>query len=257
MQMLFTETTFIGIDPTAGERPFVYAAINHELELLAMGEGDIDAVLAFCAGQENAIVAVCSPRQPNQGVMARESIRRNLSPPPKPGRWTNFRMADYQLRQHNISIPQTPAEEERCPRWMQMGFALYRRLGSLGYQIFPRSDTDRQVLEVYPYACYAVLLGVLPLRKHSMEGCLQRQLILYELGLSLPDPMRFFEEITRYRLLHGILPMNELFNSGQLDALAGAYTAWKAARSPDEVTLMGDPGEGQVVLPVTGLKERY
>jgi len=43
--MLFTQTTFIGIDPTAGQRPFVYAALDSDLRLLALGEGDLDEVL--------------------------------------------------------------------------------------------------------------------------------------------------------------------------------------------------------------------
>lgn len=255
--MLFTQTTFIGIDPTAGERPFVYAAIDHGLKLLALGAGNIDSVLAFCAGQEHALVAVCAPRRPNQGVMEREEVRQSLSPPPNPGRWTNFRLVDYLLRQHNISIPQTPAEEARCPGWMRMGFALHRRLEELGYRVYPQEDAERQSLEVYPYACYAVLLGSLPLHKHSLEGRLQRQLALYELGVNLPDPMRFFEEITRHRLLHGILPLNELYSPGELDALVGAYTAWKAAKHPKDIRLLGHPEEGQVVLPAAQLQERY
>ena len=31
--MLFNEATFIGVDPTAGKEPFVYAAIDHRLRL--------------------------------------------------------------------------------------------------------------------------------------------------------------------------------------------------------------------------------
>jgi len=49
--MFYTNSTFIGIDPTAGEKPFVYAALDHELRLLALGHGSIDDILAFAAGQ--------------------------------------------------------------------------------------------------------------------------------------------------------------------------------------------------------------
>ena len=52
--MLFTHTTFIGIDPTAGVRPFTYTALNNKLELLALGQGNMDEVLAFVAGQRGA-----------------------------------------------------------------------------------------------------------------------------------------------------------------------------------------------------------
>lgn len=255
--MFYTNTTFIGIDPTAGEKPFVYAALDHELRLLALGQGHIDDILAFAAGQRQALAAVCAPRRPNQGVMSRSEVRQNLSPPPNPGRWENFRLSDYLLRQHNLSIPQTPADETQAPNWMRSGFALFSRLEALGYQAYPQPGADLQSLEVYPYACYAVLLGVLPFPKYTLEGRLQRQLALLDRQVDVPDAMRIFEEITRHRLLKGILPLEALYSAGELDALAAAYTAWLAALHPDQVTLLGDPQEGQVVLPGVELKSRY
>ncbi len=255
--MLFDKMTFIGIDPTAGERPFVYAAIDHELKLLALGGGSIEDVLAFAAGQREAFVAVCAPQKPNQGVMKRPEVRQSLVPPPNPGRWENFRLADYLLRQHNIYIPQTAADEEACPNWMRNGFVVFRRLEALSYKMYPEEDAECQCLEIYPHACYAVLLGVLPFPKHSLEGRLQRQLALYEQGLNVPDSMRFFEEITRHRLLNGILPLEDLYSPGELDALVAAYTAWKAATQPNQVTLLGDVEEGRIVLPVPDLKSSY
>jgi hypothetical protein len=255
--MFYTHKTFIGVDPTAGEKPIVYAAIDAELRLLALGRGNADDVLAFAAGQREAILAVCAPRQPNTGLMAQAEIRQNLHPPPNPGRWENFRLADYLLRQHGIPIPQTCSTEENCPNWMQQGFLFYRRLQALGYQSYPQEQAERQFLEVYPHAVYATLLDVLPLPKHSLEGRIQRQLALFKQELEIPDPMRFFEEITRHRLLKGVLPFDELYTPGELDALAAAYTAWQAATHPQAVTLLGDPDEGQVALPVQELKAHY
>ena len=255
--MLFTHTTFIGIDPTAGVRPFVYAALDNELQLLALGEGKLDDVVAFTAGQRQAIVAVCAPRQPNQGVMRRDEVRQSLSPQPHPGRWVNFRLAEFQLYQHGIRIPQTASQAEDCPGWMRMGFMLFNRLAALGYGQYPQEEAECLSLEVYPYACFAVLLGVLPFPKHSLEGRLQRQMALYERDMQVPDPMRFFEEITRYRLLTSVLPLENIYSSEELDALAAAYTAWLAATQPQGVTLLGDPQEGQVVLPAAELLEKY
>ena len=201
--MFFDHPTFIGVDPTAGEKPVVYAAIDHELRLLALGQGKLDDILAFAAGQRQAILAVCAPQRPNTRVMTRPEVRENLHPVPHPGRWENFRLADYLLRQHNIAIPQTPADEADCPNWMKNGFLLFRRLEELGYQRYPETEAGCQSLEVYPHAAYTVLLGVLPFPKHTLEGRLQRQLALFEVDLEIPDPMRFFEEITRHRLLKG------------------------------------------------------
>ncbi len=96
-----------------------------------------------------------------------------------------------------------------------------------------------------------------PLARLSLEGRLQRQIILYEQGLRIKDPMDFFEEITRYKLLKGILPMELLYAPEQLDALAAAYTAWLAVHKQEDVFMLGDAKEGRMVLPGKELKERY
>ena len=255
--MFYDHPTFIGVDPTAGEKPLTYAALDHELRLLALSQGNVDDVLAFAAGQRQAIVAICAPRQPNIGVMRREVVRENLNPAPNPGRWENCRLADYLLRQHHIAIYQTPAVESACPNWMKTGFQLYRRLGNLGYQNYPSQQALRQCLEVYPHAAFSALLGLKPLPKYTLEGRLQRQLALFQVNLEIPDPMRLFEEITRHKLLKGVLPFDELYSAAELDALSAAYTAWLAASRADQVVLLGDPDEGQVVLPVAELKTHY
>jgi Protein of unknown function (DUF429) len=255
--MFFTNTTYIGIDPSAGLRPFIYAALDQDLRPMVLGEGKIDDVLAFLAGQRQAIVAIASPRQPNLGVMADGELRRQLSPSPRSGRWVDFRLADYLIRQHNISVPQTPASEEACPNWMRMGFRLYSKLDALGYREYPHADATRQFLEVYPHACFTVMLGLAPFPKTSLEGRIQRQLVLYEQKLKIPDPMLFFEEITSHRLLNGVLPVEHLSSPGELDALVSAYTAWVAGNHPDQLTLLGDVREGQVAIPSRNLKPHY
>jgi hypothetical protein len=255
--MFFNNTSFIGIDPTAGVRPFTYAALDHERGLLALGSGTMDEVLAFVAGQRAAFVAVCAPRCPNQKVMEKAEVRQELIPRPRPGRWVNFRMVEYQLRQHNISIPQTPSDECECQNWVRNGFTLFRRLESLNYTPYPQDDAPRQCFEVYPHASYTVMLGRSPFPKHSLEGRLQRQLILYENKVDIPYPMRVFEEITHHRLLQGFLPLEGLYTPDELDALVGAYTAWLAAANPDQITLLGNTEEGHLLLPLAELKERY
>lgn len=255
--MLFTTTSFVGVDPTAGRRPIAYAALDGKLGLLALGKGDLDQVLAFIAGQQAAVVALCSPRRPSVRVMENPEIREQLSPPPRPGRWTKFRLAEYQLRQHHISIHQIPAEIKDCPNWMKVGFNFYDRLEGLGYQYYPAPDSHHQLLEVYPHACYTVLLGQVPFPKSTLEGRIQRQLVLYDHEINVPDPMRLFEEITRHRLLKGILPVEHLYSPGELDALVGAYTAYLAATRPEQTMQMGHPDEGLVVVPCAELKLRY
>lgn len=249
--------SYIGIDPTAGQQPFTYATLDGDLRLLALGQCEMEAVLAFVAGQRQAFVAVCAPSRPGQGVMERREVRAQLNPPPRPGRWNNFRVAEYMLRQHNISCPRTPARESECPAWMRMGFTLYRRMETFGYRPYPSNEVLLQWLEVYPHASYCALLQVTPFPKHTLEGRIQRQLVLHNLRLHVPDPMDFFEEITAHRLLQGILPLKSIYTPSELDALVAAYTAWLTANHADQISAVGHPEEGHVILPVAELKQKY
>ena len=85
----------------------------------------------------------------------------------------------------------------------------------------------------------------------------QRQLLLHSLNVFVPDPMRIFEEITRFKIIQGQMPLEGLYTVEELEALMAAYLAWKAAIEPEETSLMGDPNEGQVILPVKELKPKY
>ena len=255
--MFSSGSSFIGIDPTAGHKPFAYAALDDNLRLNALGGGSLEDVLAFTAGQRQAMVAVCAPRRPSQRLMERTVVRDSLNPPPRPGRWMNFRLVEYLLRQHRISCYKTPSDEKACPNWMQMGFHLYRRLEQMGYQAYPSNKPALQWLEVYPHACFCTLLGHIPLAKNTLEGRIQRQLVLHKQKIGIPDPMDFVKAITAHNLLQGSLPLDNLYTQGELDALVAAYTAWQAANYPNQTTLLGDASEGLVILPVAKLKRHY
>jgi hypothetical protein len=235
----------------------VYAALDRDLHLLALGEGDLEEVTAYVGGQQAAFVAINAPRQPNQGLMKRAEVRDGLTPAPYPGRWEGFRVAEYLLYQRKIRTPRTKGIVENCPVWMQMGFELHNRIQGLGYHLYLTPDEPRQVMEVYPHAAYTVLLNSIPFPKNSLEGRLQRQLLLHNQGIYVPDPMRVFEEITRYRLLQGILPLDNLYSVSELDAIVAAFTAWVAATSPEGVTVLGASEEGQIVLPSAELQSKY
>ena len=159
-------SSFIGIDPTAGRKPFSYAALDADLRLNALGRGSLEEVLAFAAGQQQAIVAVCAPRRPSQRLMERTELRDSLNPPPHPGRWMNFRLVEYLLRQHGISCYKTPPDEKTCPNWMQMGFHLYKRLEQMGYLPYPSKKPGFAVAGSLPPCQLLHLAGA---RAHAQE----------------------------------------------------------------------------------------
>jgi len=255
--MLFQNTVFIGIDPPTSPAEITYAALDRDLQLLALSKGELRDILAYTGGQQSAFVGVNGPRRPNQGLMERDSIRDALQPVPNPGRYTTFRVVEYLLFKRNLRIPRTDSSLSACPGWMRTGFKLYKKLEEFGYQEYPADRAPQQMLEVYPHASYAVLLERIPFLKKSLEGRIQRQLVLHAQGVDVPDPMGFFEEITRYKILQGTLPGDILYTVEELEALMAAYTAWKAALHPEGVTLLGEPSEGEVVLPVKALKGKY
>lgn len=242
---------FIGIDPTAGERLIDYALLDERLNV-TLGQGRVDSVVDLVTGCPAAVVAIDAPQSPNNGLMADPAYRESLGLDPRRRNWANCKVCEYQMRRRGIGLYLTPRAADDAPRWMQMGFRMFEMLRAEGFQLYqPGLAAGRIMLEVHPHGCYTVLLGRRPLRKDTLEGRLQRQLVLYDEGLNVPDPMDAVEEITRHHLRSGALDFSgKLYTHDQLDALAAAYTACLAARHPERVTLVGDPAEGQITLPV-------
>jgi hypothetical protein len=253
--MLLTDLAFIGITRISGHKSFTYAALDRDLNLTALADGELDDVIAFIAGHGSATVAVDAPIGVNRGLVLEMTKSKMLTP--QKIRRTDLRLVEYELRERGIATTKTPASVEQCPEWMQAGFELYRRLGKMGFRKYPEKDSPYLVLETNSHACHCVMAGQVPLGRLSLEGRLQRQIVLYEHGLNIKDPMDFFEEITRYKISKGILPMELLYRPGQLDALAVAYTAWLAVKKQEGVFVIGDMKEGMVVLPERELKNKY
>ena len=253
--MHIPDTAFIGIDPTSAPRSFTYAALDRDLNLLALGDGKLEELTAFIAAQSPAAAAVNAPAGVNRGLVGEELNRKILTPYQL--RRIDLRLAEHELRGHGINVPRTPASAGACPPWMQAGFDLVRRLEREGFKKYPEPDSDLQLLETNSQACYCMLAGQVPQPQASLEGRLQRQLILYERGLRIKDPMEFFEEITRYKMSRGIWPLDLLYSPAQLDALAAAYTAWMAVNKTDQILVVGDIKEGRIVLPGKELKGKY
>jgi len=253
--MFQSDSVFVGIDPTSAQKSFTFAALDKDLNLLTLTEGEIQDVVAFLLGQSSAVVAVNSPSGINRGIV-RQRIQREM-PATHQIRGADMRLAEYQLRNSGIAVTGTPASIALCPAWMQLGFEVFRALENLGFRQYPATFSAFQVMETHPHACFCVLGGGLPLSKPSLEGRLQRQLILYDRGIGIRDPMEFFEEITRYKLAKGVWPIELLYLPEQLDALAAAFTAYQAIRQPEKVFTVGDAGEGIIVVPDSELKEMY
>ena len=255
-EMTAQRIMFFGIDVSGTEKPFTCAALEEDGRLALLQACELEEILALLSSTPRAWVAINAPARPNRGLV-RERIEGNA---PRAGqlRGADMRLAEYELRRRGIHVAATPGHLASCPPWMQAGFMLHQKLQEVGFRPYPASpEAQYQMLETHPHAAFCVLLGRQPLPKPSLEGRLQRQLILHDQGLLIRDPMDFFEEITRHRLRQGILPLEYIYQPEQLDALAAACVAFLASTRPQEVTAIGDKEEGQIILPVRELEDTY
>jgi hypothetical protein len=253
--MLFTDLVYIGVDLISGHKALTYAALDRDLNLVALADGHSEEIMAFLAGQKSALVAVNAPSHVNHGIIKKNLRTESLTPQSIHG--LEMRLAEYELRQHGIAVKGTDAKESQCPAAVRAGFTFYKKLSGLGFEPHPNAEATHQWLETNSYACFCVLLGTHPFSRLTLEGRLQRELLLYELGLHIHDPMVFFEEITRHKLLNGILPFELVHSPAQLDAMLAAYTAWHVIQKPAEAVQFGHRLEGFITLPVSVLKEKY
>jgi predicted nuclease with RNAse H fold len=249
---------YLGIDPTAGRRPLNYALLDGKLNIVAEHPGHPDDLFRAIAPYAEIMCAVDAPCMANKGLLSDPAKRAEVGLAPDKTTYTQYRVCEYALRSRGINLYNTPAEILSAPKWMQAGWALYDRLREVGFEPHtPGSTAPRQFFEVHPHATFTVRLGRIPYRKDTLEGRLQRQLLLYEEGVRLLDAMDVLEEVTRHRILQGRLELRGLRTHDELDALASALTAYYAHLKPREVTLVGDPVDGQIVVPTADLKEKY
>lgn len=132
-----------------------------------------------------------------------------------------------------MASPARAVDEQLRQKILQAGFAVY-----------PGKRDSRQLLITSAQGCFQALIGQKPLPRRTLEGRLQRTAILYGQGLQLTDPVDVFEEITRFKLTQGILPLEKIYSPRELDALVAAYLAWLAANQPGRVD-----SKGEFVLP--------
>ena len=117
---------------------------------------------------------------------------------------------------------------------------LYEQLETMSFRPYPSQNETRRWMRVDADESYAALLQKKLVSRRTLEGRIQRALILYEQGLQINDPMELFEEITRYKLRQGIPPFQDLYSSKELDALVSAYVAWMVVHRPGQFVLQGE-----------------
>ena len=138
-----------------------------------------------------------------------------------------------------INVPSSKQGQEICKDFI-------KRLTQADFKPFSQKRESKQWLETVAQDCFQILSGHKLLPRRSLEGRLQRSAILYEQGLQIKDPVDMFEEITRYKLVQGILTLENLPTPNGLDALVAAFLAWMCLNRPGQIV-----PRGEFVLPAT------
>lgn len=227
------QTICLGIDVSSGRQPFTFAALDAQRSLLASAQGTLEDVLAYCAGLRQALAAVNAPNL---------AAAQSASPP------------EAELIRRGFHLARVPSEKH-MPARFHKGAALYEGLAGLGYGPFGDAGQQKSWIEVNCEAIFWAWIGKPALDARSFEGRLQRAAILHDRDLPVDDPMDFFEEITRHRLIHGNIPLERIPSARLLNALAAAAAAWNAVFQPADFTFLGAPEGRRLVFPVPALPE--
>ncbi len=242
--MLFEEEVYVGVEVNPSGRKFTWAALNNRKELLTYQKTPLDRLLIFCKNIPRVTIGIETP-----------AVRCRNGKPALPGLeyaghpngWTLPAWQEALLAK-NIQPP-AGGSQPGSPYLQSPGLVEFYR------QVFALEHIT--LTQVNGYVSLCCLLGQLPLPKASLEGKIQRQLILVEQGLNLPDPMSYFEELTRFKILHGMLPEKIILPLAYLNVILAAYTVWKEHNEAVDTLQIGNPPDAAIVIPVPALRDRY
>jgi hypothetical protein len=240
---------FMGIDLSGQRNGLTCAILDNALRIVFNGSLSPMEWQSILQGCNRVTAAVNSPLTLNLGYMEDDEYRQQLARIPLKNRYKDMRVCEYELTLRGLTPTRTPKNVARFSVSQQKALKFSSEMGMNGFQFWPNPGVNRQMMEINADASYWSMLGLKPFASTSLEGRIQRQLVLQSRKLSVKDAMIFFEEVTRHRLLSGKLPDEMILSTSLLNALVAAYTAWVVANRPGESAQFGEPDEGFIFLP--------
>ena len=137
-----------------------------------------------------------------------------------------------------VNVPSTT-------RLLEIYSGFKKQIGQAGFESYSTKNVHKQLIETNALDYFRTLIGRKPFPRRTLEGRVQRGLILYQQGLRITDPMDFFEELTGHHILDGLFPYELLKSASELDALASAHVAWLVVNEPGQTRIM----ENRLVVP--------
>jgi len=141
---------------------------------------------------------------------------------------------------NSVTVCLTANSKSKSTKSANTNSIFSEQLEKMSFRSYSAKKETRQWFKANADESFSALLQKKLLSRRTLEGRIQRALVLYDQGLQINDPMEFFEEITRYKLMQGILPLENLYTSNELDALVAAYVAWTTVNKPGQFVIMGE-----------------
>lgn len=156
---------FIGID--VHKERLTVANIDENLNIEFIEDMNTHELIGYIKGREVLIIAVDAPYKLNHGFMNNNQYRMDLDCKLK-GHY-NKKVSEYELSRRGInpfSTPESIDEITGWKEWMNTGFNLYAKLDELGHKELGINKCNGKIqgfIEVFPHACFTVLLDYIPL----------------------------------------------------------------------------------------------
>ena len=238
------ESIFIGVE--INSRPPYYTLIGIDANQTCQLDfsGNWEELMPQLAEFNKVIMAVNTPISPNNGFLTHSQRKKH-----KPGKWPDVRRIEYELEEYGAPIYHTPKKKSNLLAAQQYGFDLIENLQTTGFRQFGGEEQDKVYFEAPAETAFWSIDRKTIFEGDSFIGRIQRQLLLLELGFQMPDPMDFFEEVTRFKLKTGKAPLDMILDMPRLNAWICAYTAWQQKQNPSRTAKLGYPQEGFIYLP--------
>jgi hypothetical protein len=210
-------------------------ALDGDCRLLALGQSRLKDLLAYIAGQSAVVLAVNAPAPGQAGAAGQESLFPLNELPCGSGGELEATVRAAQVAGDGVKV---------SPR-LRNAAVLYGYVKELGFRFYPAEEELRQVLATDSETAYRTWVGKRLYEARSLEGRMQRQMILSQQRLPINNPMDFLEEVTPRKLVQGSLPLEKIAPAGELQAWMAANVAWLAGVHEERVGC-----EDGVYLPV-------
>ena len=234
---------YIGLEVNSRPPHYTVIGINSDrtclLDLTCSWEDLAESLEPF----KNVCIAVNTAITPNVDFLKTSHCKKH-----KPGKWPDIRRIEYELEECGAPIYHTPKKKRNLLASQGYGFELVNNLKALGFEDI-ENDGEKTFLEVPAETAFWSIERKPLFEGANFIGRIQRQLLLLEIGLELPDPMNFFEEITQFKLLTGNAPLDMIYELSRLNAWMNAYTALQVKINPSRCAKFGYKQEGFLYLP--------